>query len=102
MTDRLTVAVPSKGRLAEPSLDPRAARGTGRARQARARLRLGRGLAATGALGRDRRPRLDRLDGERERPAPRREAARLPGGARREPGSAPARRTARADAVGGR
>ena len=62
---------------------------TGRDRRrgrARARLRVGRGRAASWSLGRDRRSRLDRVDGECERPAAARQPARIPGGADRERG----------------
>ena len=65
-----------------PRLDPdvaEAARDRGRAR---ARLRLRRGRASARPLRRDRRPRLDRVDGKRERPAADRRAARVAGGPR--------------------
>ena len=61
-------------------------RGDRRGGRARARLRLGRGCAAPRPLGRDRRSRLDRIDGERQRPEAARQPARVPGGADRERG----------------
>ena len=67
-------------------------------RRARPRLRLGRGRAAARPLRRDRRSRLDRLDGERERPAAARQPARVPGRARRQRGGA---RGARASSSSG-
>ena len=59
-----------------------AARDRGRAR---ARLRLGRGCAEARPLRCDRRPRLDRLDRERERAPAARHAARVAGRPRRQP-----------------
>ena len=53
--------------------------------RARSGLRLGRGDAEAGSCRRDRRPRVDRLDDGRERPAAGGDAARLPGGPRRWP-----------------
>ena len=52
-----------------PVVDAAPARRARRRVRARPRLRLGRGDAAARARRRDRRPRLDRLDDERERPA---------------------------------
>ena len=57
-------------------------RGRGRARHD---FRLGRGRATARALGRRGRPRLDRLDGERERSPADRAPALVGGGADREP-----------------
>ena len=75
---------PHRDRL--PRLDEGSPGGDRRRGRARARVRLGRGRAAARSLGRDRRPRLDRVDGERERPAAARQPARVPGGADRERG----------------
>ena len=66
------------------------ARRRGRARHD---FRLGRGRATARALGRRRRPRLDRLDGERERAAADRPPALVGGGADREPDRAGRRST---------
>ena len=52
-----------------PRLDTDVAGAARDRRRARARLRFGRGCASPRPLRRDRRPRLDRVDGERQRPA---------------------------------
>ena len=77
---RVATAYPASTRACLAS-----ARHRGRARPG---LGLGRGGAAARALRRDRRSRLDRLDGERERAAPARDAARVAGRARRRRGGA--------------
>ena len=89
-----------------PRLDTNVAEAARDRRRARARLRFGRGCAAARPLRRDRRPRLDRVDGQRERPAAARRAARVAGRPRRQRGGAPeahgARPAARADDLGRR
>ena len=67
-------------------------RRAGVTRRARPGVRVGRGDAAAGAGGRDRRSRLDRIDDGRERAAPGRRAARVAGGAGRRARGRPTRR----------
>ncbi len=81
---RIATAYPVSTRML---LDERGDRG-----RARARLGLGRGDSAARARRCDRRPRLDRLDGERERAAADRHAALVPGRADRRAQS-PSRRS---------